>query len=194
MFNINGWEFVFVAILFLLLFGPEKLPVVIVEGMKMFRQLRSAAEQATDEIRREFEAAASEIEAAKAELTAAADEVQRFGTETRALVDDAQRTAVTGEIAGAPPPAPDDASILSPGLAEALAAQAGSGEGGQVYGAAAADPAAATDVDRADTDVPPGEPADAGAPRPDDIDPAAHAIEAMGGPRPAPPDPEEASG
>jgi len=193
-FNINGWEFVFVAILFLLLFGPEKLPVVIVEGMKMFRQLRSAAEQATDEIRREFEAAASEIEAAKAELTAAADEVQRFGAETRALVDDTQRAAQTGAPSDPPPPAPDDASILSPGLAEALAAQAGSGEGGQVYGAAAPDPTAAADGDPSDVDVAAGEGADAGAPRSDDIDPAAHAIEAMGGPRPAPRDPEEASG
>lgn len=165
MFNINGWEFVFVAILFLLLFGPEKLPVVIVEGMKMFRQLRSAAEQATDEIRREFEAAASEIEAAKAELVAAADDVQRFGAETRALVDDAQREAATGAPAAlqsAPEAAPDDASILSPGLAEALAAQAGSGEGGQPYADLAAD----------------------------DLDPAAHAIEAMAG-RPAPADDEE---
>lgn len=162
MFNINGWEFVFVAILFLLLFGPEKLPVVIVEGMKMFRQLRSAAEQATDEIRREFEAAASEIEAAKAELVAAADDVQRFGAETRALVDDAQRAAQTGAPAS-PEAAPEDASILSPGLAEALAAQAGSGEGGQPY-------------------------ADAPA---DDVDPAAHAIEAMAG-RPTPADDEEA--
>lgn len=107
MFNINGWEFVFVVVLFLLLFGPEKLPVVIVEGMKLFKQLRAAAEQATDEIRREFEAAASEIEAAKHELTAAAEDVQRFGAETRALVEDTQRQA-----AGEP-------SILPPALAAA---------------------------------------------------------------------------
>lgn len=102
MFNINGWEFVFVAVLFLLLFGPEKLPVVIVEGMRLFKQLRSAAEQATNEIRREFEAAASEIEAAKNELTAAAEDVQRFGAETRALVEDTQRQAA-GEPSILPP-------------------------------------------------------------------------------------------
>ncbi|MCC7018930.1 MAG: hypothetical protein IT332_04210 [Ardenticatenales bacterium] len=114
------------AILFLLLFGPEKLPTVIVEGMRMFRQLRSAAEEATGEIRREFEAAASEIEAAKKELTSAVDEVQRFGAETRALVDEAQREAVGGKATDGGTSTsgtdmPDDVgSILPPDMAEML--------------------------------------------------------------------------
>lgn len=161
------------AILFLLLFGPEKLPTVIVEGMRMFRQLRAAAEEATGEIRREFEAAASEIEAAKKELTSAVDEVQRFGAETRALVDEAQREAATGGTAAAA------------AAGEGVAGSASSNEAASAVGgpddAASAD--AAADDPMPPTDIGSILPPDMAAMMQvhDEVDPAEHAIEAMGG-------------
>lgn len=159
------------AILFLLLFGPEKLPTVIVEGMRMFRQLRAAAEEATGEIRREFEAAASEIEAAKLELTSAVDEVQRFGAETRALVDEAQREAVTGGSTGSASTS-DAATEGTAAPGEWTSAGATTGDVGSI--------------------LPPDM---AEMMRVHEVDPAEHAIEAMGGSRraedrPADPGPE----
>lgn len=153
------------AILFLLLFGPEKLPTVIVEGMRMFRQLRSAAEEATGEIRREFEAAASEIEAAKKELTSAVDEVQRFGAETRALVDEAQREAVTGGSTGSA--ASSDAATMRSDAATMGTVATGESNSS---GAAADDVGSILPPDMAEMM------------RVHDVDPAEHAIEAMGGP------------
>lgn len=165
------------AILFLLLFGPEKLPVVIVEGMKMFRQLRAAAEEATGEIRREFEAAASEIEAAKLELTSAVDEVQRFGAETRALVDQAQRDAVSS---GAADGTDGTATTSDPAAGAVSTADASTGDTGAADDTGTADDTSDDTSDDIGSILPPDM---AEMLRAHDVDPAEHAIEAMGGPR-----------
>lgn len=69
MFNINGWELVVLAILFIALFGPERIPRIVVDGLKLMRQLREAAETATADITRELEAAARDLDEVKRSVT-----------------------------------------------------------------------------------------------------------------------------
>ncbi len=77
MFNINGWELAVIAILFILLFGPEKIPEVIVEVTRLIRQVRSLADGATADLRREIEHAASDARAARDVLGEAGSDVTR---------------------------------------------------------------------------------------------------------------------
>jgi sec-independent protein translocase protein TatB len=68
MFNVNGPELIALAVLFLLLFGPERLPEVVMQLARWIGRFRALTDQATAEIRREFEFAAHEAEAAKREF------------------------------------------------------------------------------------------------------------------------------
>lgn len=77
MFNINGWELAVIAILFILLFGPEKIPEVVVEVARMIRQIRSLADGATADLRREMEHAAADARAARDTIGEAGGEVAR---------------------------------------------------------------------------------------------------------------------
>ena len=54
MFDINGWEFIALALLALFIFGPERLPKVIGDGMRMLRQVRAMARNATSDLSREL--------------------------------------------------------------------------------------------------------------------------------------------
>lgn len=54
MFDINGWEFIVLALLGLFIFGPERLPKVIGDGMRMLRQVRTMARNATSDLSREL--------------------------------------------------------------------------------------------------------------------------------------------
>jgi sec-independent protein translocase protein TatB len=54
MFDINGWEFIALALLALFIFGPERLPKVINDGMRVLRQVRSMARNATSDLSREL--------------------------------------------------------------------------------------------------------------------------------------------
>jgi sec-independent protein translocase protein TatB len=54
MFDINGWEFIALALLALFIFGPERLPKVIGDGMRMLRQVRNMARNATSDLSREL--------------------------------------------------------------------------------------------------------------------------------------------
>jgi sec-independent protein translocase protein TatB len=54
MFDINGWEFIALALLALFIFGPERLPKVIGDGMRMLRQVRNMARNATNDLSREL--------------------------------------------------------------------------------------------------------------------------------------------
>lgn len=54
MFDINGWEFVILAIVALLVLGPDKLPGYAADARRMLRQLRRMADDARDEVTREL--------------------------------------------------------------------------------------------------------------------------------------------
>ena len=58
MFNINAFEVVIIAIIFLLVFGPDKLPEMAVQMGRWYREIRTAIESASGEFSRELEAAA----------------------------------------------------------------------------------------------------------------------------------------
>lgn len=77
MFNINGWELAVIAILFILLFGPEKIPEVVVEVTRLIRQVRSLADGATADLRREIEHAAADARAARDVFGEAGSDVSR---------------------------------------------------------------------------------------------------------------------
>lgn len=51
MFGINGWEFVVLAIVALVVIGPDKLPKFIQDAGRIVRQVRSMATQAQNDVR-----------------------------------------------------------------------------------------------------------------------------------------------
>jgi sec-independent protein translocase protein TatB len=53
-FGINGWEFVVLVLLAMFIFGPDKLPKAISDGVKMLRNLRDMASNATSDLSREL--------------------------------------------------------------------------------------------------------------------------------------------
>jgi sec-independent protein translocase protein TatB len=53
-FGINGWEFVVLILLATFIFGPDKLPKAISDGVKMLRNLRDMARNATSDLSREL--------------------------------------------------------------------------------------------------------------------------------------------
>jgi sec-independent protein translocase protein TatB len=52
--NLNWWEILVLAIVGLLVFGPERLPKVIGDAAKMLRTVRQMARNATSELREEL--------------------------------------------------------------------------------------------------------------------------------------------
>lgn len=77
MFNINGWEIIVIAVIFIALFGPERIPRIVVDGLRLFRQLREMAETATADITRELEAAARDLEDVKQSVTSLGEDVKK---------------------------------------------------------------------------------------------------------------------
>jgi sec-independent protein translocase protein TatB len=53
-FGINGWEFVVLLLLAMFIFGPDRLPKAISDGVKMLRNLRDLARNATGDLSREL--------------------------------------------------------------------------------------------------------------------------------------------
>ncbi len=53
-FGINGWEFVVLLLLAMFIFGPDRLPKAISDGVKMVRNLRDMARNATSDLSREL--------------------------------------------------------------------------------------------------------------------------------------------
>jgi len=49
-FGISGFEFVILAVLALLVFGPERLPGLAADAARILRQLRRMAQEARDEV------------------------------------------------------------------------------------------------------------------------------------------------
>jgi sec-independent protein translocase protein TatB len=58
LFNVNPGELVVLAVLFLLVFGPERIPEIAVQLGRLYRQVKQATEEAGSEFTRELEAAA----------------------------------------------------------------------------------------------------------------------------------------
>ncbi len=52
--NLNWWEIIGLALLALFIFGPERLPKVISDGLRMLRSLRDMARNATTDLSREL--------------------------------------------------------------------------------------------------------------------------------------------
>jgi sec-independent protein translocase protein TatB len=52
--NLNAWEVIALALLGLFIFGPERLPKVISDGVRMLRSLRNMARNATNDLSREL--------------------------------------------------------------------------------------------------------------------------------------------
>jgi len=53
-FGINSWEFVVLLLLAMFIFGPDRLPKAISDGVKMLRNLRDLARNATGELSKEL--------------------------------------------------------------------------------------------------------------------------------------------
>jgi sec-independent protein translocase protein TatB len=70
MFNVNPLEIVVIAVLVLVLFGPEKLPEMAVQLGKLYRDFRLMADAASAEFTREIQAAARSDAVAEAEAKA----------------------------------------------------------------------------------------------------------------------------
>jgi sec-independent protein translocase protein TatB len=49
-FGVSGFEFVILAVLALLVFGPERLPSIAADAGRMIRQLRKMAQEAREEV------------------------------------------------------------------------------------------------------------------------------------------------
>ncbi len=52
--NLNGWHLLALGLIGMFVFGPDKLPKAIADGVKMLRQLRSMARNATSDLSREL--------------------------------------------------------------------------------------------------------------------------------------------
>jgi sec-independent protein translocase protein TatB len=53
-FGINGWEFIVLLLLAMFIFGPDRLPKAVADGVKMLRNLRDLARNATGDLSREL--------------------------------------------------------------------------------------------------------------------------------------------
>src|SRR3954447_22104135 len=54
MFGINGWEFIILALIALVVIGPDKLPRFVSDAGKMIRQVRRMARDAQAEVREQL--------------------------------------------------------------------------------------------------------------------------------------------
>lgn len=52
--NIGGWELIVIVLVGLFIFGPDKLPKAISDGLRMLRTVRNMARNATGDLSREL--------------------------------------------------------------------------------------------------------------------------------------------
>ncbi len=106
MFNVNGWEILVIAVIALLVLGPDRLPEFMARAGRILAQLRQAADEATSEIAREIKAVSEMAEAQMEEAT-------RPGRPPRG--------GAGGDTADPPksgPATPDEAAPLDPSAAD----------------------------------------------------------------------------
>jgi len=107
-FGINSWELALLALLFVMLFGPDRLPEIASQVGRMLAELRRATEEATAELTQEFEAAAREAKKTEAALREAGDAVTRGLTAAAGPpTGDQARTIAPPRPTNGPPSTPD---------------------------------------------------------------------------------------
>ena len=52
--NLNAWEIIVLLLLMLFVFGPDRLPKLINDGVRLLRRVRNMARDATDGLSREL--------------------------------------------------------------------------------------------------------------------------------------------
>jgi sec-independent protein translocase protein TatB len=52
--NIGGWEFIVIILVGLFIFGPDRLPKAISDGLRMLRSVRQMAKNATGDLSKEL--------------------------------------------------------------------------------------------------------------------------------------------
>lgn len=97
MLNINGWEAIVLIVVFILVFGPERLPEAAVRFGRLVRELREAADTATADLTRELELAAREVRSVEDEVREAA-QIEPERTEPAKETND--KEADGGQAAG----------------------------------------------------------------------------------------------
>jgi sec-independent protein translocase protein TatB len=112
-FNVNGWEFILIAVVAVLIIGPDRLPKMLAEGVKWLRILRDQAANA----RREIVAVADLDPAMTDELRRSVADIAELHPKriVSSLIDDTSTSLAT------PPPAKQ---VLPPAPAVAAAGAA----------------------------------------------------------------------
>jgi|GEM_PF-5705745 sec-independent protein translocase protein TatB len=97
MLGVNTWELALLALLFILLFGPERLPEIMGQVSRLLTDLREMTESATSELTSELAAASEEMQRTEAVLRDAGDTVTKALTgsvATTAAVKSADETPI----------------------------------------------------------------------------------------------------
>ena len=123
--NLNGWEFIVLALLALFIFGPERLPKLVSDGIRLLRRVRTMARNATQDLSRELGTEVTledlnpktfirkhvlsdeEQAALRRPLDDLARDVRGIGSEARALGTEMQGAVDAGEKPARPRTDPD---------------------------------------------------------------------------------------
>jgi sec-independent protein translocase protein TatB len=138
MFGVNSWELVVLALLFVLLFGPDRLPEIASQVARLLAELRQATDSATSELTRELDAASREVKRTEATFRQAGDAVVKGITKPPPGTSAAGAVPAKRESAE---PADGDADTNTDALgfrrtaAEAASALSRSGDGDAEVGA-----------------------------------------------------------
>lgn len=114
--SIGFWEVVFLVVLALLVFGPEKLPGIAATVGRTLGSLRREASGALDELKRaaeidELRGVADELRSAGGELRRTGSELRRTGAEVTGATTVAAAAARGQEtVPAGPPPFDPDAT------------------------------------------------------------------------------------
>ena len=96
-FGIGIPEMLLIAVLALIFIGPQRLPEVIGQIMRAFREIRNYAQQMQDELSGEFQEIRQEMQEFGRELSEAGQEIQanvnEVGQEVSSYAQDLQSTA-----------------------------------------------------------------------------------------------------
>jgi sec-independent protein translocase protein TatB len=114
-FGVGPLEMVVIGVLALIFIGPEKLPGVIGQVMKVVRELRAYATQVQDELREELAPLREEIENVTREVSQFAEDVARDTNEIAAEAQQATdfRPAIN-ELMAPPPPRDTTPALTAP--------------------------------------------------------------------------------
>ena len=114
-FGVGPLELVVIAVLALVVLGPERLPGVISQTMKVIREVRGYASQVQDElqnelrdVKEEFSGLSEEFNAFSQELAATATEVT---SETQSVINE---LPTASELTAPPPPRDSVTDMTAP--------------------------------------------------------------------------------